>query len=572
MGERIQGSSIRNHVRLTAVLAAMGCLAATSANAAKPEAVPGELVVRLKGVSSAGRVQAAVIGALQDQMGSGAVVDIEAFQTDTSLHKIVLGDAKNTRQAILALSSRPEVEIAEPNYIYRMIGDAESDIPNTAAAPNDPELTRLWGMFNTGQVDSSGQAGKEGSDIGVFPLWQKGITGSKSVLVAVIDTGMDLTHPDLKDNLYTNPKEIAGNGKDDDSNGFVDDVHGWNFATGSNNPNDDQDHGSHVSGTIGAKGNNGVGVVGVNWNVSILPVKFLDANGSGSLANAVESINYARKMKVKIMSNSWGGGGFSQTMLKAIQDAKKDGILFVAAAGNDGSSNDTSPTYPASYVSDNVLAVAAIDNQEQLASFSNYGKSVHVAAPGVRVYSTVKGGLYNTFSGTSMATPHVSGVAALLLSKEPGLTYAQVKDRLIKTSVPVSSLRRRVQAKGRVSAYNVINNIIPPSSEPDETQWKDVAYSLESEHPYANNTDKSFTIQEPGAKYIRVIFDQVDTEPKYDIVSLQSSSREPVEVLSGKHANYASDYVVGDTAVLQFQSDSSVNAFGFKITRIQVIK
>lgn len=558
----------QKRLQRSVALAAVGLLGGiSSASAAAPEYIPGELVVKLKGVSSASRIQAAVIQRLQDRLGTRAVADMESFETDSSLHKIVLSDAKNTRQALLALSQDAQVEIAEPNFIYRSFGQADF------AAPNDPELGRLWGMNNTGQADSSGQVGKAGSDIGVFPLWQRGIVGSRSVVVAVIDTGVDLTHPDLKENIYINPKEIPGNGKDDDGNGFVDDLSGWNFVSKSNNPNDDQDHGSHVSGTIGARGNNGVGIVGVNWNVSILPIKFLDAGGSGSLQNAVESINYARKMKVNIMSNSWGGGGFSQTMLKAIQDAREEGILFVAAAGNESNNNDSTPTYPATYNVDNVLSVAATDNRDQLASFSSYGsKTVHVAAPGVRVYSTTKNGGYNTFSGTSMATPHVSGVAALLLAAQPQMTYAQIKDRLIKTSQPVTSLRKRVAAKGRVNAYNALNNIVPPSSEPDESLWKDVAFSLETEHPYPNSADVTYTVREPGAKYVRIVFDQLETEPKYDPVTIQSTSKEAVESISGKMNGYVSDYIVGDTALIRLQSDSSVNAFGFKITRIQVIK
>jgi subtilisin family serine protease len=200
-------------------------------------------------------------------------------------------------------------------------------------------------LVNTGQKDSDAAGGKEGtpgSDIHVAPLWQRGVTGSRDIVVAVIDTGMDRTHPDLMPNLYVNPGEagaLANNGVDDDGNGFVDDVSGWNFYAKNNNSNDDNRHGSHCSGTIGAAGNNGVGVVGVNWNVSLLPVKFLSGSGSGSTEGAVNAVNYATRMKVNVMSNSWGGGAPSQALKEAIEKANQAGILFVAAAGNDGSNN-----------------------------------------------------------------------------------------------------------------------------------------------------------------------------------------------------------------------------------------
>jgi len=277
-------------------------------------------------------------------------------------------------------------------------------------------------------------------------------------------------------------------------------------------------------------------------------------------------------MKVNVMSNSWGGGGFSQTLKDAIEATKEAGIVFVAAAGNDSSNNDASPAYPASYDIANIISVAATDNRDNIARFSNYGAAkVHVAAPGVKIYSTTKNGGYNSFSGTSMATPHVSGVVALMLSAHPEWTYEEIKNRLIQTSEPVRGLRRKVVAKGRVNAYNAMNGIIPPSNEPDESQWQTVDYLVESEHPYQNKADQSWTINYPGAKNIRVIFEKVETEAKYDKVTVGDSAGRAIDELSGKVDNYTTDYVEGDTVKIRFRSDESVAGWGFKISKIQVI-
>jgi subtilisin family serine protease len=459
------------------------------------------------------------------------------------------------------------VKYAEPNYRYYAFDDG-----NPEQLPNDTDFSKLWGMNNTGQADSLGQIGIPGVDIGVLPIWQQGVTGSRDIKVAVIDTGVDWTHPDLVENLYTNPGEIAGNGIDDDANGFIDDIHGWNFGSKSPASQDDNDHGSHCAGTIGGVGNNGIGVAGVNWRVSILPVKFIGSDGSGSLDAALEAINYATMMKVNVMSNSWGGGGFSEAMKEAIEKARDANILFVAAAGNDSSDNNAAPMYPASYDVANIISVAAIDNKDRLASFSNWGRTkVHVAAPGVKIFSTTKDGGYNSFSGTSMATPHVSGVAALLLSAFPDMTYAELKDRIVKTAVKVPGLRNKVASNGRVSVFNAFNNIIPPSEDPAESAWQTVDYVVESQHPYENKLDQSTTIEYPGAKYIRVIVERLETEPKYDTLFINNPAGDVIDSVSGSAEQFVSDYVKGDKLVLRFVSDHSVVKWGFRIAKIQVI-
>lgn len=533
------------------------------------EHVPGEFVVKFRdaATSRAGRV--AILQTLQKRLGRAAVNELHPFVTDPSLALVKMKNESLARSAMKVLEGEPTVILSEPNYIYHALRVRDG----AQSVPNDPEFQKQWGMSNVGQADSEGQAGNIGSDIGIASLWEKGITGKKNTVVAIIDTGIQWDHPDLAANLYTNPGEIDGNGIDDDGNGLVDDVHGWNFADNKNTSSDDNGHGTHCAGVIGAAGNNGVGVAGVNWNVSLMPVKFLDANGGGTLEAATNAINYARMMKVKVMSNSWGGGGFSDVMYQAIQQVQEQGILFVAAAGNDGVSNDAeNPTYPSSYELPNVVSVAAIDNRDSLAIFSNYGsKHVHVAAPGVNVYSTYMGSTYKSLSGTSMATPHVAGIAALLSSEHPEWTFDTIKDRLIKTSVPVKTLGRKVMAKGRVSAYNALYGIVPPSLDPPESAWKSQDQLIESDHPYADGTDKTWTVHVPGAKYIRVHFEKVDVESHYDAVSIETPSGQVVDQVSGGAADYISEYAEGDTLTIRLKSDSSISKWGFKMDKVQFI-
>ena len=444
----------------------------------------GDILVRYKNSIPHVSVMPNAAATIQSALGRAAVVSMRQMATDPTVHVVSIDQAADVSKAIAALKRNPDVEVAEENIDIELY---DQDEPAGVAVPNDAEFAKQWGMLNTGQTIGGGwtgaSAGVAGADINVSPLWAAGITGSRDIIVAVIDTGVDGTHPDLKDNIFVNKGEIPGNGIDDDHNGFVDDVSGWNFVKNTNQMIDDHSHGTHCAGVIGASGNDGHGVVGVNWKVRILPVKIFDGKGGGKLEVAVNAINYATMMGARVMSNSWGWKGsgkeksgdrisinsgdggediakVSTLMREAIKKAGEKGALFVAAAGNSRADNDSTPHFPSSYKLDNIVSVAALDNKDKLASFSCYGKnSVHVGAPGVDVYSTVPGGKFQMMSGTSMATPHVSGIAALALSHNPSLTYQELKARMISTSTPIPALAGKFQAGGRINAEKVVRGL-----------------------------------------------------------------------------------------------------------------
>jgi|GEM_PF-7020495 len=338
----------------------------------------------------------------------------------------------------------------------RKMGDlakvAEVDwVVHAQLVPNDSNFSTLWGMNNTGQ-----SGGVVDADIDATEAWDL-TTGSRSVLVGVIDSGIDYNHPDLAANMWTNPSEIAGNGIDDDSNGYIDDVRGWDFANDDNNSMDDNNHGTHCSGTIGGVGDNGSGVVGVNWQVSLVGLKFLDASGNGLISDATEATAYATGLGVTLTSNSWGGGGYSQAMQDALEDADAAGILFVAASGNDGANVESSPNYPSGYEVPNVIAVAATTDSDTLASFSNYAATqVDLAAPGQSINSTIPNGSYAYFNGTSMATPHVSGACALLKAWYPALTHLEIKSIILRSVDPVPALVGFCATGGRLNVHQAL--------------------------------------------------------------------------------------------------------------------
>ena len=410
------------------------------------EHVPGELIVKFRDNKS--------FVSMQALSAMNATTKTVFKSTGAMVIKFpVMLDGDNLMERARELNARPDVEYVEANTILHAF-----------VTPNDPSFDKQYGMYNKATP---------GVDIHAPQAWDVS-TGSKKVLVGVIDTGIDYNHPDIAPNYWTNPgesgmdaagKDKRSNGVDDDGNGYIDDYRGWDFANNDNDPVDDNDHGTHCAGVIGARGNDGVGVTGINWNVSLVAIKFLTGSGSGSLENAVKAIEYATSLGVTLTSNSWGGGAFSQTMFDAIKKANDKGILFIAAAGNDNNDNDKKASYPATYAVDNVISVAASDSKDARASFSSYGKkTVHLAAPGVDIYSTTKGGLYKSLSGTSMATPHVAGVAALIKAVFPNATAAEIKSRLINTVDPVDGWEYYVASGGRLNAASALEiDNVPPN-------------------------------------------------------------------------------------------------------------
>jgi subtilisin family serine protease len=430
----------------------------------------GELLVRYKtGTSSAASARAnAAVGA--SSMRRFSLVNAE---------QVKLPEGVSVKDAIAQYMQDPNVLYAEPNYLRypKMV-------------PNDPYFNpQQWALNNTGAYAS----GTEGADIRMPQAWD--ITqGSRNVIVAVIDSGVDYNHPDLVSNIWTNTNEDCNNGKDDDGNGYVDDCEGWNFSAATNDPMDDLGHGTHVSGIIGAVGNNGLGIAGVMWKVRIMPLKFIADYGSdvcggdgfcGDTADEVAAIQYAVANGAKVINASYGGDTFSQDEHDAISAANDAGVLFVTSAGNGsldtiGDNNDILPQYPAGYSLPNIIAVAATDQNDQRASFSNFGpNSVQVAAPGVYILSTVPTmGIADSFSslctgsfftgydfcsGTSMAAPHVAGLAGLLESYYTNFTASQIRATILRYVDVLPTLDGWVQTGGRVDAYKALSSLLAPT-------------------------------------------------------------------------------------------------------------
>jgi subtilisin family serine protease len=413
------------------------------------EYVKDELLVRF-----APNIPKATIDQINATIGAQV---LQSFQIVSNLYLVKIPAHLSVPEAIARYKGYANVLYAEPNYIVRKAQHVQ-------LTPNDPNFTQLWGLHNTGQT-----GGTPDADIDAPEAWDI-TTGSSSVVVFVIDTGVDYNHPDLNANLWTNPGETPGNGIDDDGNGYVDDIYGIDTFYNDTDPFDGDGHGTHVSGTIGAIGNNNVGVVGVNWSVKIGHCKFLSDSGFGSTAGAISCLQYILNLKqtgnpandIIATNNSWGGGGFSQALHDAIKAHMNAGILFIAAAGNSNANNDTALFLPASYYLPNMIAVAASNHTDAKAGFSNYGRrTVHVGAPGQDILSTVPGNSYDTFSGTSMATPHVTGLAALIKAQFPSFTWYQIRNRILATGDVTTGMQNVTISDRRINAYGALtcNNV-----------------------------------------------------------------------------------------------------------------
>ncbi|HKR01850.1 MAG TPA: S8 family peptidase [Pyrinomonadaceae bacterium] len=402
----------------------------------------GEVLVRFRPGTTMERIRAIAFGhndVLEDE-----------YENVSGLVAIDDEDGISAEEVAEEYSSLEEVEYAEP--VFKVTADHGS--PSKHKHANDAKFSEQWSLENTGQG-----GGKAGADIGALQAWFK-TTGSSKVVVAVLDSGVDYRHLDLINNIWVRPPDMAA--YVDDELGEFNDEHGFNATDRLRDPMDDNGHGTHCAGIIGAEGNNNFGIAGINWKVEIMPLKFLAANGSGTTKDAIEAINYVieRKRKgvnVRIISASWGSTQRSKALRDVIKQAGDEGILFVAAAGNNADDSDKRPHFPAGYDLPNVVSVAALDRNDQLAGFSNYGaKSVHIAAPGAEIMSTWLDGEFKSLSGTSMATPEVAGVAALILSTNPNMSVKQLRDRLFASVDKLDSLKGKVSTGGRINAAKAV--------------------------------------------------------------------------------------------------------------------
>ncbi|GAB2913870.1 S8 family serine peptidase [Rheinheimera gaetbuli] len=419
------------------------------------------------------------------------------YVADGRIVQVKVPKGADRERLIKKLTLNPAVEIAEPDFPLKAL-----------ATPNDPRFGDLWGLHNTGQA-----GGTAGADIKAVDAWDI-TTGSRNIIIGVIDSGMDYNHPDLIDNRWVNPGNLPGS------------TYGYSTLNAAQDPMDSDSHGTHVAGTIGASGNNGTGVVGVNWNVTLLPCQFLGPSG-GSTAGAIECINYFTDLKVnhgvdiKATNNSWGGGGFSETLKAAIESAGDAGILFIAASGNDGGNADSTPMYPAAYDSDIIVSVASTDRNDAMSGFSNYGAtSVDLGAPGSAILSTVPGAGYASYSGTSMASPHVAGAAALLWSVNPELSALEMKAILMDSGDALPALEGKTVSGKRLNLVNALDAADPTPS------FK-LALSPRTQHVIAGNAAQ-YTLDIGNiADWMGDVLLSVDVQPDLAGVSLSATTAQP---------------------------------------------
>jgi len=429
-------------------------------------AAPPEVLVRFKQGTTLDRIRE-IAFANNDRVDD----EIEAVNRLVVIDDLDDADAEAVAKQY---SSLPNVEYAEANITIKLDDPIQKDAPrdllyreNQPNLPNDPNFAEQWALNNLGQ-----NGGTERADIDALKAWQVS-KGSEDVVVAVLDSGVDYNHSDLAANIWTRPDSVSR--YYDDELGSIDDEHGYDgtlidglpaleskMGALISDPMDDNGHGTHCAGIIGAVGNNGIGIAGVNWNVKIMPLKFLGRGGTGSTEKAIEAINYAIDRKkagvnIRVISASWGSTTNSRALKDTIKAAGDAGILFVAAAGNDGSNTDSWPHYPSSYKLPNLISVAAVDRNDALTSFSNFGvKTVDLAAPGKDILSTWLGNEYREVSGTSMATPFVSGVAALIIAHSPNITVKELRKKLLDSVDKRDDLKGKVATGGTLCAANAL--------------------------------------------------------------------------------------------------------------------
>ncbi len=435
---------------------------------------PGRLIVRFAPTARGKILSTVDKNQILSPLGGGTVK--RDFKIVPGLSVVQLPAGMTVEEALVVFNSADGILYAEPDY----------EVQICSTFPDDTRFDDLWGMHNTGQT-----GGTEDADIDAPEAWDIG-TGSDEIIVAVIDTGVDYTHIDLAANIWVNEAEYNGTpGQDDDGNGYVDDIYGYDFRNNDGDPMDDHYHGTHCAGTVGAVGNNGEGVAGVCWNVRIMAVKFLSSGGSGTTADAISSVEYSTLMGANLSSNSWGGSDYSQGLKDAIDAAGAAGMLFVAAAGNDNENTDVHPHYPSSYDCESLISVMSTNKYDNKSGFSNWGPvSVDLGAPGSDILSCEPGSSYQYLSGTSMATPHVAGACALMWSTNPTMSNEEVKDILLQTVD--ETLSGLCVSQGRLNVYSAI---------------------LETRAPWIEIEPQEGTIGPNSTVDVNVTFDAVELVP-----------------------------------------------------------
>ncbi|NCN28132.1 S8 family serine peptidase [bacterium] len=468
-------------------------------------------------------------------------LNIQGFQTtvlssELGFIRITAPQSDSDKKDLANLEQNPNFEYVEKNYSLKLI---DNKIPHHAVPRvNTPQ----WAL----------------EKIEAEKAWQHG-TGSIDVIVAVVDTGIDFEHYELVGRLWSG-KNARG-----------ETIHGYNAISNDNQARDDHGHGTHVAGVIGANPANNNGIKGLNWKLRLMGIKFLNKEGSGSTASAIKGLEWAVKNGAQILNNSWGGGAYSRALNDTIRWIEEQGVLFVAAAGNEKQNLDSTPSYPASYGYKNMIVVAALDEKNRLASFSNYGKkSVDIAAPGSNILSTVLNNKFDSWSGTSMAAPHVSGVLALLKAKYPSDDYSDLKGRLIKGVTYEAPLKRKVANNGAsLNAYKALSgqySDIP--FDPPEDSWSPLRnVHIASPSPYPLNYTESWELQHSGAKYIKIYFKQFEVEKGYDFLRLYDRRKQLVDELSGSYYDGLwSVTIPGDFVKLTLSTDKMISKKGFVVT------
>lgn len=424
------------HSRLVTLFALL-CFFSFAPTAFAQDFVPGELIVKFKGKSNHKQVS-------QFQSKMGGAAQSRALSVKSNVHHFKVSAHQDIQSLIHELRQDPNVEYAEPNWILRRAEVVDED-------------NRTFSIEEVrSQVSSSGSYAQNYASVKVTEAWAQVSIDAAAPVVAIIDTGVDYSHPIFSQSnaLWTNSKEVPGNGIDDDGNGFIDDVHGWNFFGDNNSPIDDDQHGTHVAGIILGIGQDIFATTLASARIKIMPLKFLGADGSGSTSDAIAAIHYAVDNGARVINNSWGGPNYSQGLHDALKYAYDHNVVLVAAAGNYGKNNDVEPLYPAGYQVPSQLTVAATNDWDNLASFSNYGATtVHLAAPGVGIFSTIPGNSFKFMSGTSMAAPFIAGLAAMVVREAPNLSGYQVKSLLMSSGDRIATLSTKTVSSNRANAY-----------------------------------------------------------------------------------------------------------------------